>query len=380
MILGINASRGRSGGARAHLVGILGEGDPASHGISRVHVWSYRALLDALPDRAWLSCHGPEALSGSLQRQVRWERFELPSQLRATGCDVLLNIDAGTVCRFAPAVTMSRDMLSYEPGEMQRYPAGKAWARLLALRYLQNRSLRSAQAVIFLSRHAAAMIQRSCGTISHWALIPHGVGEAFRNAPPPRPWPAPGTRPVRCVYVSPLWRFKHQWIVVQAVEQLRSKGHDLTLTIAGDGDDDAKALLAAQVARSDPGGRFVTRLGHVPHDRLPGLLADTDLFVFASSCENMPNTVLEAMAVGLPIACSDRGPMPEVLGDGGVYFDPENAASIATAIESLVVDPDLRERVARRAKERAAGYSWARCARETFDYVVRTHQRWLGTP
>ena len=35
----------------------------------------------------------------------------------------------------------------------------------------------------------------------------------------------------------------------------------------------------------------------------------------------MPNTLVEAMASGLPIACSDRGPMPEVLGDGGVLFD-----------------------------------------------------------
>ena len=81
-------------------------------------------------------------------------------------------------------------------------------------------------------------------------------------------------------------------------------------------------------------------LGFVPHDDLPSLLAGADLFVFASSCENMPNTLVEAMAIGLPIACSDRGPMPEVLRDGGVYFDPENPESIAAAIETLIRDPE----------------------------------------
>jgi glycosyltransferase involved in cell wall biosynthesis len=75
------------------------------------------------------------------------------------------------------------------------------------------------------------------------------------------------------------------------------------------------------------------------------------------------------MAVGLPIACSDRGPMPEVLRDGGVYFDPENAVSIAEAIEALIRDADLRTSKAARAKHLAAQYSWARCARETWSFL-----------
>ena len=78
MILGINASRGRSGGARAHLIGILSEGDPADQGIREVHVWSYGALLDALPDRPWLVKHQAPALERSLPWQVLWERFSLP--------------------------------------------------------------------------------------------------------------------------------------------------------------------------------------------------------------------------------------------------------------------------------------------------------------
>ena len=47
----------------------------------------------------------------------------------------------------------------------------------------------------------------------------------------------------------------------------------------------------------------------------------------------MLNTLIESTCVGLPIACSNRGPMPEVLEDGGVYFDPENTQSIKRSIE-----------------------------------------------
>jgi len=77
------------------------------------------------------------------------------------------------------------------------------------------------------------------------------------------------------------------------------------------------------------------------------------------------------MAAGLPIACSDRGPMPEILGDGGVYFDPENAESISDAILALTTSVELRERTARTAQARARQYSWVRCADETFGFLGR---------
>jgi glycosyltransferase involved in cell wall biosynthesis len=121
--------------------------------------------------------------------------------------------------------------------------------------------------------------------------------------------------------------------------------------------------------RVDPRGECVAQSGFVEHDRVPELLAAADLCVFASSCENMPNTLLEAMAAGLPIASSDRGPMPEILKDGGVYCDPESPRSIASAIEKIITDEQLRISIAARAKEISEIYSWAKCANETWEFL-----------
>ena len=96
----------------------------------------------------------------------------------------------------------------------------------------------------------------------------------------------------------------------------------------------------------------------------------TGLIVFASSYENMPNILLEGMAAGLPIACSSLGPMPEVLGDAGVYFHPEDPDDIARALNELIDSPDLRAQLARAAFDRAQKYSWKRCANETFDFLA----------
>lgn len=375
MILGINACRARSGGAIAHLVGILREVDPAEFGIRDVHIWSYSRLLAALPDAPWLIKHAPPELERSLLRQLWWEWFSLLSELRKTGCSILLNVDAGTVCRFRPAVTMSRDMLSYEPGEIERYGVSKARLRLIALRYVQNASLKAADGAVFLTRYAARVIQQSCGPLPNIAYIPHGVGAAFQAIEPAHNWPGSGERPIRCLYISNTAPYKHQWHVVQAVAQLKQRGFRLQLELVGGGEGKAQTRLESQVAVSDPDRAFVTQRKFVPQHILPGLLAQADLFVFASSCENMPNTLVEAMAAGLPIACSNRGPMPEVLDDGGVYFDPENLDSIAAAIEDLITDPGKRTRLAARAKELSRQYSWKRCARETFSFIARIAER-----
>jgi glycosyltransferase involved in cell wall biosynthesis len=86
----------------------------------------------------------------------------------------------------------------------------------------------------------------------------------------------------------------------------------------------------------------------------------------------MPNSLIESMATGLPIACSNRGPMPEILIDGGVYFDPEDYLSISSAIKELIKDPNLREEKAHKAKQYSKIYTWNRCSRETCEFLNLT--------
>jgi glycosyltransferase involved in cell wall biosynthesis len=372
IVIGIDASRNRSGGAKVHLIGILTEGNPLSYGIIKVHVWAYRSLLDSLPEKPWLIKHNPPELEGSIYKQLWWQRFSLKKELKNADCQIVLNTDAGTVGTFSPAVTMSRDMLSYEPGEIERFGFSRTRLRLILLRFMQNRSLRQANGAIFLTRYAAGVIQKSCGVLSQVAYIPHGVGANFKAMKPINSWPAKGERPFHCLYISPVWLIKHQWVVVRAIESLRKQGHDIRLTLIGGGGGGPQDILDKQLASSDPKRIFVSQKGFVPHKELPNQLSGADIFIFASSCENMPNSLVEAMAVGLPIACSNRGPMPEVLEDGGVYFDPEDHKLIANAVERIITDEVLRVKIAEKAKRLSDKYSWSRCSNETFSFIVST--------
>ncbi len=367
-VVGIDASRNRSGGAKAHLVGILKGADPTNHGISEVHVWTYKSLISEVPDYPWLVKHSPPVLEKSLLQQVWWQYRCLPHEAREYGCNVLYNTDAGTVCSFRPAVTLSQDMLPYEPGEIQRLGLSVLRWRYMLLSYIQSRSMRRSDGVVFLTNYAADVIQRSLVNIANTAIIAHGVDPAFK-ANSANKWPKSIDFPIQCLYVSNTAQYKHQWVVVKAIAALRRLGHNLHLKLVGGGTGRAQRLLDDQIAVSDPKRLFVEQLDYVPHSKIPSLLFDANIFVFASSCENMPVTLLEAMAAGLPIACSNRGPMPEILQDGGVYFDPEDSESIASAIEKIIHDQHLREDIAKNAKDISEQFSWARCASETYKFL-----------
>ena len=89
----------------------------------------------------------------------------------------------------------------------------------------------------------------------------------------------------------------------------------------------------------------------------------------------MPNILLEMMISGLPIACSNKGPMPEVLGKAGIYFSPEKPEDIIHALRKLIESPLLRMELAQASYERALVYSWQRCADETFRFIAAIKQQ-----
>ncbi|MFQ5742212.1 MAG: glycosyltransferase family 4 protein [Acidobacteriota bacterium] len=106
--------------------------------------------------------------------------------------------------------------------------------------------------------------------------------------------------------------------------------------------------------------------GEVAETRLAALYSAASLFVLPSLSEGFGMPLLEAMACGVPVACSATSCLPEVAGDAAVQFDPTDTRSMAAAIAPLLNDERRRRRLARRSLERAARFSWKRTAQLTF--------------
>ncbi|HEU0316901.1 MAG TPA: glycosyltransferase family 1 protein, partial [Solirubrobacteraceae bacterium] len=112
-------------------------------------------------------------------------------------------------------------------------------------------------------------------------------------------------------------------------------------------------------------------LSWLQEDELEGLWAVSDAFVFPSLYEGFGLPVLEAMARGVPVACSDRSSLPEVAGGAALLFDPERETEIAGAIERLLADAGLARDLRAAGRARAAHYTWERTARQTLAVYAR---------
>jgi len=328
-------------------------------------------LLEAIEDRPWLVKYGDALLNRGLPFRAYWHVVQFHTLAEQAGCDLVF-VPGGGAGRFRPFVTMSQNLLPFEWLELKRFGLSLSTVKFLVLRLVLAGSFKKADGLIFLSDYARNVVTAATGTVSgDTTIVPHGINEAFRQVGKNRSTVArfSDERPCRILYVSIVHVYKHHWHVAEAVSRLRAEGLPVTLELVGP-PASGSATLERSLQALDPDGRFITYRGSVPYAELPDVYVAADIFVFASSCENMPNILVEAMAAGLPIACSDRGPMPEVLGDAGVYFDPEDPQSIAAAVRQYIESPSLMVEKSRAAFERSKQFSWERCARETFSFLA----------
>jgi len=381
MIVGIDGSNIRGGGGVTHLVSLLAAAAPAAHDIDRIIVWGNRALLDQLPEHPWLDPRHESALDRGLLSRLHWHASELP-RWAGTCCDVLFEPGGIAAHSFTPMVTMSQNLLPFDSREMRRYGISRVGLRLCLLRAAQARSFRRADGVIFLTHAARECVTRRIGACRRSAVIPHGLEDRFRLAPrAARPLEALGPgAPLKLLYVSIVDVYKHQSVVAEAVASLRSEGLPLRIDFIGPAYPPELRRLRRTLSRLDPTGEFLCYRGAVPNSLLHQEYHAAELFVFASSCETFANILVEAMAAGLPIASSDRGPLPEVLGGAGELFDPERVDSVAASIRRLVCDPVLRRRRAEAAFTRAAEFCWKRCAAETLDFIASVGKKQDPSP
>lgn len=375
MQLAFDACNISSGGGLTHLVQLLSAARPLASGVERVHIWTSQNTAQKLPRQDWLVIHTPDWCNWGLLRRMWAQQFVLPGLVSRAGCNVLFSPGGTLPARCSvPMVTMSQNMLPFEPDRAALFGRW-SWMRLKMrlLRVSQGRSFKRAQGVIFLTEYARTAINKALGGLQvATALVAHGIEPRF--VMPPRTQrlvQAVAEQPLQLLYVSIQDPYKHHVELLQAVAQLRAQGRSVVLRMVGANSQPYAVAVQRQRQLLDPDGVFLQDLGHVNFEQLHELYQQADVFVFASSCENLPNILIEAMAAGLPIACAQRGPMPEVLGDAGVYFDPESPDTIAQAIAALADDPDLRAQLAQRAWQKAQAYSWERCARETLDFVAQ---------
>ena len=323
----------------------------------------------------WKELPGSIVVPVSARSRAQWVRGEqqlLPPLAQRAGIELLHSLASTAPAwgRFARVVTI-HDLI------YRTLPESHPGLRALGMRVLVPLAARRSQRVITDSQSTAEDMRRhlhvSSGRVD---VVPLGIGAAVRATPMDeaelRRRLDAGSRQI-VLSVSAKLAHKNLSRLVEAFGEIEAASRPL-LVLPGyptPHEHELRELVAERRLTDD-----VRFLGWVSAAELEGLYAVASCVVLPTLAEGFGLPVLEAMARGVPVACSDIPVLHEVAGDGALFFDPRSPEAIASAVTRLCRDGELAERLRRAGPDRAARFSWRRTAEGTLD----SYRRALTSP
>lgn len=373
MIIAIEASSAVDGGSQTHLVEVLKNfSNKFDTNIKKVIIISNSKTLSLINDTPYIIKYTNKYLNSNFLIYKIWVNLFLNKYLRNAKCDILLDISGTYIGKFHPFVGMSRNMLLFEKNEVARFNSIYQTFRFNTLRYLQIKSFNKSDGIIFISKYAKHKILQLLNPHRNWTIIHHGVSKLFTDK---NKIYYPSTvynesKKFRILYVSNILPFKHHFNVINAVSELNNSKNIFELILVGGVSKDSYCNKFLNLVDSCYN---VIYKGKLNYSDMTEIYKSADLFVFASTCENMPNTLIEAMSSGLPVLCSNYGPMPEFGGNAVEYFEPTEIESLKNALTKVFYSQELRMQMSKKSQKLTEQFSWEKCSYELFNYLIKIH-------
>ncbi len=288
--------------------------------------------------------------------RILWEQIVLPIEAARYRLDVLFN-PGFTAPLFAPCrqVTVFHDL------QHKRHPEYFRWFDLPFWRFLLWAAAHRSHRLIAVSEATRSDLLRYYHVPQERAaVVPHGVEPAFSHLDRSHIEPC-------LLCVSTLHPHKNLTRLIRAYGR---KPREFRLVLAG-----LRGFHSESVEKriEETGLQDSVQItGWLPREKLYGLYAHARAFIYPSTFEGFGMPVLEALAAGIPTACADIPPLREVAGDAAVFFDPLDEDAISAAIERIMEDAPLRDRLSNAGPERARPFTWARSAELTLRILLES--------
>lgn len=367
----MNALHAKSGGGVTYLQNMLPllADDPELELHLFIDVDQF-ALFDPVDERIRLHLFSfGQGLAGLLL----WEQLCLPYLARVMKADVIFS-----PANFGPVLSrqtiiLLRNSLAVA-GRETRITRRIYWAGLAGMTFLS----------LITCRRAIAVSEYACQVLTfglrrrlqnRLRVIYHGVATHYLASTALNRRGGPEESGAFLLVVADIYVQKNLHVLLESFSMLRPLFPRLTLKVAGRKIDvDYFDELQRQIRRLSIEDS-VTFLGSVPAQQLRDLYERCVVFVFPSTVETFGNPLVEAMACGAPVACSNTAAIPEIAGEAAEYFDPLSAESLKQAIERLLRDSELRSELTGKARRRAARFSWSRTAAATSEVIKDSRRR-----
>ncbi|GAA5032582.1 glycosyl transferase [Marivirga lumbricoides] len=264
-----------------------------------------------------------------------------------------------------------RNMLPFYKEVFKHYNF-KERLRLQLLKKLSLLSFKGADKVVFISSHAKQVIEKYIPSIDAKSeTIYHGKNDLFNPHKIPKSEEIPDLliEPY-IIYVSTITVYKHQHELIEAYYQLVQIGVKV------------KRILLVGSVGSEYGDKLLNKIkelklenqivyvGKIEYEKLPKYYQNADSVIYASSCENCPNILIESMSMGKIIYSSNCYPMPEFGGDSLIYFNPKSVKEFKDIIlqeSNRVHNGELNENTIKTASQ----FDWKNTYHQTLKFIMK---------
>lgn len=369
MNIAINALSARQGGGQVYLSNILLYA--YKYPDMRFYVLTTRefAHLYNFNGVNIITCNIP---SNNILSRLIWEKITLAKLLEEFKIDLVfcpggtINFEPPKGCKTAVAF---QNMLIFDKESRRKYPISYMRFRLGMLQKLTKKSFENADLLILLTAYAKKVVDEIIPEQKGQSIIiPHGLDESFRTANK--------TNIPRCsqlpegeylLYVSAIHNFKSHIEVVRAYHILHNRRKtEEKLLFVGPVYKRYEKLLRSEINKFSLQDK-VKIIGQIPHSDMPSVYHYAKAHIFASTCENCPNVVIESLGSGRPMFLSNIRPMPETAGSAAIYFNPYNPEQLAGLLLKYIDDEKFMTQVGQKAFQKSLCYDWSITAAQTFD-------------
>ncbi|MDA9658425.1 glycosyltransferase [Candidatus Pelagibacter sp.] len=356
MIIGIDASTIKSDGGVEHLSQILNK-FKFNNKIKKIYIWSSKKNLRKIRSTPQIIKINNFFLNSNIIFKIIWQLFFFNKEIRSAKCDLLLLCSgyqfSKKICK---RVILFQNILPFLKNDIKNK----------ILKFLYSKANKTSDGTIFLSKYCKKLISKKINITNNNRVIYHGVDEIYFKKPRLRK--KSNKKIINLAYVSSISHDKNQLNLLEALVILSKKNYFFKLYLLGPLDQKIKKLFYKKIY-------MIKKFNKIIHKKtnskkmIKKILEKTDISVYPSKHETFGISLLESMANSQVICCSNRSTMPELLKDGGLYFNPESPINIARCIEILIKNKKLGHSLAQKSFNIALKFSWKKCSVETFNFL-----------
>ncbi len=265
----------------------------------------------------------------------------------------------------APLTNKCKKVITFHDLSFEHYPEFFSWRKRGWQRILMNTKQEASKAdqIIAVSESTKNDLINLYG-IDHKKIkvIYSGVGKQFQPLKVKKRYHLPEKF---ILYFGTIEPRKNLIGLIKAFELLKDK--DCKLVMAG-----ANGWLYQDIlktAQQSKRSQDIFFTGFVREEDKPYLYNLAQVFVYPSFFEGFGFPPLEAMACGIPVITSINSSISEVVGEAGIMINPKNIDELAWAMETVLIDSNLRERLIKKGLKQAQSFSWQECARKTLEIL-----------